>query len=76
MIWDPAGETVLQGEAMHSAARWSPYEGVVLRGRIEATFLRGRKVFDKGSVAAGPGRGAFVAPAPAGRPQLADQATR
>jgi allantoinase len=62
IIWNPTLPTVLDGESMHSAARWTPYEGAVVRGRVEATYVRGRKVFGDGSVVGPPGWGTFVAP--------------
>lgn len=46
----------------HSIAGWSPYEGIELHHRIEATFLRGKHVFDGTHVVAQPGTGRFVTP--------------
>ena len=46
----------------HSVAGWSPYEGLELHHRIEATFLRGELAFDGKAVVAEPGTGRFVTP--------------
>jgi allantoinase len=46
----------------HSIAGWSPYEGLELHHRIEATFLRGKLAFDGKAVLAEPGTGRFVTP--------------
>lgn len=45
----------------HNVVDWSPYEGIELPWRIEATFLRGVNVFDGQSVGK-PGGGRFVRP--------------
>jgi allantoinase len=76
MIWDPAGETTLSGPAMQAASQWTPYEGAVLRGRIEATFVRGKQVVSDGKLVASTGWGRFVAPSAVRQPALVDEATR
>lgn len=48
----------------HNFVTWSPYEGIELPFRVEATFLRGENVFDGLEVAA-PGTGRFQRPAAA-----------
>lgn len=48
----------------HNAVGWSPYEGIELPWRVEATFLRGTQVFD-GPKTAEPGTGRFLRPAAA-----------
>jgi allantoinase len=40
--------------------RWSPYHGRRMRGRVAATVLRGRTIWDGGRVLATPGSGRFV----------------
>ena len=42
------------------AMRWSPYHGRALRGRVAATMLRGRLIWDGRTVLARPGQGQFV----------------
>lgn len=63
VVWDPRGTTVLRSDDLHSAARWTPFEGAVLRGHIEATYVRGRKVAERGRVEGSPGWGQLVTPA-------------
>jgi allantoinase len=46
----------------HNFADWSPYDGLTLPFRPEATFLRGKRVFEAGEVMAEPGNGRFTAP--------------
>ena len=40
--------------------RWSPYHGRRMRGRVAATVLRGRTIWDGAQVLASPGDGRFV----------------
>jgi dihydroorotase-like cyclic amidohydrolase len=44
----------------HSSAKWSPFEGRELAGRVEATFVRGREVAREGEVVAAPGYGIWL----------------
>jgi allantoinase len=37
-------------------ARWSPYEGMTMAGRVAASFLRGTQLWDGERVLARPGR--------------------
>jgi allantoinase len=46
----------------HNAARWSPYAGMMLPHRVQATYLRGKLVFDGTAVHASPGAGRFLRP--------------
>ena len=41
-------------------ARWSPYDGMVMAGRVAATYLRGGCIWDGTRVLARPGTGRFV----------------
>lgn len=42
-------------------AGWSPFDGHEFCGRVEATFVRGKQVYDDGRVLAAPGDGRWVA---------------
>ena len=46
----------------HNFADWSPYDGLTLDWRPEATFVRGKRVFEAGRLLAEPGVGRFTAP--------------
>jgi len=46
----------------HNAARWSPYAGMMLPHRVQATYLRGKLVFDGTAVHASPGAGRVLRP--------------
>ena len=59
-ILDPRTEWTLRGERMHSSARWTPFEGMTIRGRVVSTILRGEVVYDGQEVKAQPGTGRFV----------------
>lgn len=57
---DLAGETVPKATEMIGVAGWTPYEGMRLRGRVEATIVRGRVVARDGRLLLGPGVGGWV----------------
>ncbi len=42
VLADPSGTTTIRARDLHSATDYNPYEGRVLRGRVEAVYLRGR----------------------------------
>ncbi len=49
LIFDPEAETVVSREGLHTRHRISPYVGQRLRGKVLATYLRGRAVFREGT---------------------------
>lgn len=59
---DPKAEYLLKDEAVISKAGWSPFAGRKLKGKVIATFVRGRKVAENGRCVEGPGWGRFVRP--------------
>jgi len=52
------------GAQGRNAASWSPYAGIMLPYRVQATYLRGELVFDGTTVRAAAGTGRFVRPMP------------
>jgi allantoinase len=60
----------------HNVVDWSPYDGMVLPWRVEATYVRGQRVFDGANVLAEPGAGRFTTPptGPAARREIAGMA--
>ncbi|HEX7097623.1 MAG TPA: dihydroorotase family protein [Acidimicrobiia bacterium] len=48
VLVDPAGRWVVEDSEIISKAGWSPYSGRTFRGRIEATYLRGRLIAEGG----------------------------
>ena len=54
---DPDARWTARGAEMHTRARWSPFEGREMRGRITRVVLRGREAFRDGQVLAPPGTG-------------------
>jgi len=47
----------------HNFVDWSPYDGLTLSWLPEATFVRGKRIFEAGQVLAEPGSGRFTTPA-------------
>ena len=48
VIWDPDRKFKVAPEILHHRHKLSPYNGEVLRGVVEKTFVRGRMVYDGG----------------------------
>ncbi|MDP3176460.1 MAG: amidohydrolase family protein, partial [Spirochaetaceae bacterium] len=51
VLVDPRSSTVVRGEELLSKGRITPFEGMILRGRIVATFVRGKRVYDAATAA-------------------------
>jgi len=60
VVWNPEAQFTLTPEMIHHRHAVTPYLGRSLRGLVEMTYLRGRKVYE---------RGTFLGP-PSGRPLL------
>jgi len=48
VIWKPSKQFQVQAETLQHRHKLTPYEGRVLDGVVEKTFLRGRKIYDSG----------------------------
>ena len=59
-IVDPSVEWTIRAEAMRSNAGWTPFDGMIVEGRVIQTILRGRTIYDGTDVIAGPGSGEFI----------------
>ena len=51
VVWDPDGQFTVAAAALHHRHKITPYEGEVLSGVVQKTFLRGRKIYDGGHLA-------------------------
>ena len=49
VIWNPDREFQVEPALLHHRHKLSPYNGEVLRGVVEKTFVRGQMVYDDGS---------------------------
>ncbi|MGC1688215.1 MAG: allantoinase AllB [Candidatus Acidiferrales bacterium] len=54
VIWDPNAKFRVEPERLHQRHKLTPYAGRELYGIVAATYLRGRKVFERGEFASGP----------------------
>jgi len=59
-IIDPKAEWVIRDEDMLQPSRWSPYTGMKLKGRVIATVVRGKVIYNHGEIVREPGYGKFV----------------
>jgi allantoinase len=50
VVWNPEEEFTLSREMIQHRHRLTPYLGRKLRGVVKMTFLRGRKVYERGTV--------------------------
>ncbi|MGB0033866.1 MAG: allantoinase AllB [Candidatus Acidiferrales bacterium] len=53
-IWNPDAKFVVEPARLHHRYKLTPYAGRELAGVVETTFLRGRKIFDRGEFSASP----------------------
>ena len=50
VIWNPEREFKVEPSMLHHRHKLTPYNGEVLRGVVEKTFLRGQMVYDGGEI--------------------------
>lgn len=48
VIWNPGRQFRVESNTIHHRHKLTPYQGRVLEGIVEKTFLRGRKIYDGG----------------------------
>jgi len=56
VIWNPESEFRVEASMIHHRHKLTPYDGEILRGKVEKTFLRGQIVYDGGEFAKPKGR--------------------
>ena len=54
---DPDEDWIVRGSELQTRAKWTPFEGWTLRGRIKRVMLRGVEAYREGTVLAQPGFG-------------------
>jgi len=60
VVYDPAGEQTISAATHHMAVDYSCYEGMRIKGQVDAVFSRGRQVIGAGRYMGEPGHGRFV----------------
>jgi allantoinase len=50
VVWDPDAEIEIDAAALHHRHHVTPYDGLRLCGRVQATILRGAVIFDGGQI--------------------------
>lgn len=50
IMWKPANEFTVSGDALLHRHKLTPYESMRMRGTVEKTFLRGQKIYDCGEL--------------------------
>jgi allantoinase len=59
VIWDPEKRFIVRPKMLHHRHKLTPYLNEMLRGEVEATFLRGEMIYDRGRFP-GASRGALL----------------
>jgi allantoinase len=54
VIWNPEAKFRVEPGQLHHRHKLTPYAGRQLAGRVETTFLRGMKIFERGDFCAAP----------------------
>jgi allantoinase len=50
VLFDPGESFVVRAAGSPSGQGYTPFEGMELTGRVKTTFLRGRRIFDRGEI--------------------------
>lgn len=48
VVWEPEASFVVEAARLHHRHKLTPYDGREMKGVVEATFLRGRKIYEHG----------------------------
>lgn len=59
---DPDIQYMIRGESMQTRCKWTPFEGMRVRGRVTRVVIRSETAFENGQVLAKPGSGRNLAP--------------
>ncbi|MEO1668482.1 MAG: dihydropyrimidinase [Chloroflexota bacterium] len=60
VIFDPDAEWVITTDSLHENCDWTPYNGVMVSGKVLSTFVRGHAVVDNGAYVGKQGSGQFI----------------
>ncbi|HNY94991.1 MAG TPA: amidohydrolase family protein, partial [Flexilinea sp.] len=61
VVVDMDAEYIMDQEKLHSRTKLTPFNGLKMKGKVDATFLRGKKIVEHGEMIAEPG-GKFIRP--------------
>ena len=61
VVVDMDTEYIMDQEKLHSRTKLTPFNGLKMKGKVDATFLRGKKIVEHGEMIAEPG-GKFIRP--------------
>lgn len=64
VLLDPESEWTIQGSELHSQAGYTCFEGRRVKGKVVASFLRGRPLLRDGKIQLAPGSGRHIPRAP------------
>jgi allantoinase len=50
VVWNPSTVFKVEGAGLEHRHKLTPYEGMMLQGRVESTYLRGQKIYEDGEL--------------------------
>lgn len=59
---DLTHEFEIRGENLHTKCKWTPFEGLKVKGKVRRVFIRGQKVFEDDIILIQPGFGRIIRP--------------
>ena len=59
-VLDPKCKWAFQAEKSRSSAKWSPYDGMEIQGKVTRSILRGRLIYEDDKLLGQGGDGAFI----------------
>ncbi len=54
VVWNPSAQFKVEGARLEHRHKLTPYEGMMLQGKVEKTYLRGQKIYDDGELTTEP----------------------
>ena len=60
VLFDPRPKRALSASELHSRAGFSPYEGLIVSGRVHTTICRGKVIYREGAIVGDRGFGRFL----------------
>lgn len=60
VVFDPKKKWRVEGKNLHSQSGWTMFEGIQVTGKVNTTFVRGKRVFVEGEVLGEKGFGKWI----------------
>lgn len=57
---DLSQEYIIENKNLFTKCKWSPFEGMKVKGKVQKVFIRGKKVFENGKILGKKGAGRIL----------------